>query len=869
MKKRIVGYIQKNWLVLILSFLIPVIIMIIVYSMNGIYIGSERSIMASDSLSQYSNFHASFNNVLHGEQSMFYTWYGSLGLNYWAFAAYYVNSIFTPLVALFDNAAMPDALYVITLIKFGFIGLSFYVFAEQTYKKMSRWQQLSFSSTYALMGYTVAYSPVIMWLDAFVYLPWIILGIHRILDGKKPGILFLSYLLLFLSNFYMAFMIGVFSFLYYCMHLIIDWSRYKKTIYPYMITSLLAGGASMLTVLPTILDLTNNGEGLNKIDRLFTPDTGGWDFIVKSMVAVYDTSKYESAPFIYIGLLPLIFCCFYFVSDKFSLRSKLCYGTLFILLIASVYIDPLNLFWHGLHAPNMFLFRFSFLFSFLVILFGGYGFEAFDKKDQNKLMNILLIIGSLFIAAILLSNPKRYNYITNESLYLTIGFLALYAVCLLLYGKTDKLRIYIPIFLFLLMSTETFFNAKGLIAGVGADWGYPGRYYYSESYSDVEKLVNQTKKENDTFYRMENLDRANLNDSFTHGYSGVTMFSSIRNRHSSAYLNNLGFRSLGTNLTINYDNNTLFMDSLLGIKYNIAKDDPMKFGYEKISESGDYALYENSYALPLGILTDDGIFETDAVKNQTALFNHLAETNEIMTEVVEPRQVTIENAVVATSGKEQIYTEISPGKEKVITWSVYVPAGHQAYLSIYPTDMMYMLEGSVKTTVNGVTRETTITSSGQYYNLGDYETGTTVEVKAVFTGTRMIKIYKPDVLLLDSTKFEQAVEAVQAKGVSFETTGRTATAKVKLAKDQVLFTTIPYDAGWTAYIDGEKIEIPTFKNAFLTLAIPAGTHEIEFVFLPQGLKTGLILFAGCIALFLLYRRYEDRLIRRKEESSNE
>ena len=36
-----------------------------------------------------------------------------------------------------------------------------------------------------------------MWLDAFIYLPLVILGIHRVMDLKRPKLLFISYLLLF------------------------------------------------------------------------------------------------------------------------------------------------------------------------------------------------------------------------------------------------------------------------------------------------------------------------------------------------------------------------------------------------------------------------------------------------------------------------------------------------------------------------------------------------------------------------------------------------------------------------------------------------------------------------------------------------
>ena len=43
------------------------------------------------------------------------------------------------------------------------------------------------------------------------------------------------------------------------------------------------------------------------------------------------------------------FCLFYFVTKEIPLKNKLLFGSLFVLLIASFYITPLNLFWHGMH----------------------------------------------------------------------------------------------------------------------------------------------------------------------------------------------------------------------------------------------------------------------------------------------------------------------------------------------------------------------------------------------------------------------------------------------------------------------------------------------------------------------------------------
>lgn len=195
MKKNLKSFFRENGRYAAASFLIPFLILALVYLSIGIYPGSSRSILASDAFSQFSNFHASFRNVLLGKQSIFYTWNASLGLNYLSLISYYLGGIFTPLVFFFPNQMMPDALYVLTLLKVGCAGLAFW-FLARTFK-IPRWGHVALSVSYALISFITAHSEIIMWLDAFVYLPLVILGIHRVMDLKRPKLLFISYLLLF------------------------------------------------------------------------------------------------------------------------------------------------------------------------------------------------------------------------------------------------------------------------------------------------------------------------------------------------------------------------------------------------------------------------------------------------------------------------------------------------------------------------------------------------------------------------------------------------------------------------------------------------------------------------------------------------
>ncbi|MFD1902634.1 YfhO family protein [Enterococcus termitis] len=112
--------------------------------------------------------------------------------------------------------------------------------------------------------------------------------------------------------------------------------------------------------------------------------------------------------------------------------------------------------------------------------------------------------------------------------------------------------------------------------------------------------------------------------------------------------------------------------------------------------------------------------------------------------------------------------------------------------------------------------------------------------------------------MLDTDRYANVMKKVMKQGVDFTIDGRKASANVELDEEKVILTTIPYDKGWVAYVDGEKVEIPTFKEAMLTVKVPEGKHNIEFVFIPQGLLLGEIIGLGSLILFVSYLFIERR-----------
>ncbi len=61
-----------------------------------------------------------------------------------------------------------------------------------------------------------------------------------------------------------------------------------------------------------------------------------------------------------------------------------------------------------------------------------------------------------------------------------------------------------------------------------------------------------------------------------------------------------------------------------------------------------------------------------------------------------------------------------------------------------------------------------------------------------------------------------------------------------------------FDPGWTALLDGKRVEIQPESSDFLKIDIPAGQHNLILRYDPAEVRSGLALsFGACILLILV------------------
>ena len=141
----------------------------------------------------------------------------------------------------------------------------------------------------------------------------------------------------------------------------------------------------------------------------------------------------------------------------------------------------------------------------------------------------------------------------------------------------------------------------------------------------------------------------------------------------------------------------------------------------------------------------------------------------------------------------------------------------------------------------------------QLFDLGYLEAGDKVEIAIEFasdaseSGTVSLYDY-----ILDEEKYQEMYYKLSAQGLNVtKVRDGKLEGKITAKEDGILFTTIPYDTGWTVWVDGEKTETLAAGDTFLSVRLSAGTHEIKMSYVSPGFWYGLLGSIVCWGIFIL------------------
>lgn len=863
---------QRNKLILA-AFCLPVILMLLAFLVMGIYPAGENQIAVIDMYHQYVPFLGELQSKLQSGGSLFYTWNGAGGSNFWNLLAYYGASPLNLILVLFPKKFLMEGVTLILLLKIGLAGSTMAVYLRAiVWEKDKRSADISlvgFATLYALCSYVMAYYWCIMWMDAVALLPLCILGLHKILDGRSGVFYTVCLALVVFINYYMAIMVCIFILFYYPVLYFIkvqgeSAGHFFKTTGRAVGYSLLGVLMSAVMLLPTWMSMQSTyyiSADMPEKTELYNDLLD----ILNQMLPNAELTYREGLPNLYCGMFVVILLVFYWISRTIPLREKLLNGAFLVFLIFSLNINKLDFIWHGFHFPNQLPYRYTFMICFLLIAMAYQVFQRVDEIRVNHLWILLAAGGGYYLLAqkILTEHIKDLDLFV----YSGLAWLALYVAILLLYKKGRLPKNLLLILTVILLTCEMASNTCTSIDQVGTT--QRSNYYANET--DIAKLVKKTEGTDDRFGRTEMNDNYILNCPAMYHYKGISQFSSSLNANATALMEHIGVEGAPDKNRFNYNQTDPVTNAMLNIRYLIGKNLPIDDSdFKQIAKSGNSRLYESIYPLSIGYMTADTIrtWNYEQENPFMVLDDYVrAVTQNKYTSVfteIEPVDVSAANIELSSTGDGMWDSTLKNETKKSKTILTYQAqqTGKQ-YLFIEADDADAI-------TVSQENKDDKIeirNDCGSIVNLGEMDSGTEFTVTIEYKEGKGSSVVS-HVCTMDEAVWQDAYKMLSASMLDVTDYGDSCLkGTIDVQEDGVFVTSVPYEAGWKLKVDGHTREInELIGGAWISTSLSAGEHQIELSFRPPGLIAGLLITLASIGLLIAAEWWRRRRMLRKLQS---
>lgn len=850
------------------AFLVPFIIESIVVLLS--YAICHFGISSCDCFAQYMPFFTEFYDKLTSGESLFFSWSGAMGYDFWSVFAYYLASPLNWIIFLFGRKGIAFSVNLLILLKTSLCGATFAHFVRKKYGSSGIKLPVLFGTMFALSGYTFGYCFNVMWFDSIVIFPLVLLALERMLYEKKPARYCILLACSLIFNYFIGFMTCIFIFLYFFTCDFTGIKDFFAKLCRIAFTSLIGVGAAAVILLPSFMVLqstTISSETVPTFELI-----GKWSDTLYNIlfgtnpIAISWTSNKAN---MFMSGLGVLTAFIFIVSGAFSFGDKLSNIFLVGTLYLSYNCDILNYIWHGFHKQNGIPNRFAFMTIFLLLVMG---YRAVQKRSSIKSYEII-IAAVLHTAFLGLIYYLKHSYL--EECLITFAIMVIYLAIVLYYRSSRKIARH-AIFPVLAELTAMLVITIINVTGMSLD----GYFYYVD---DMLEAGEMTENVSDGFYR-EKIDPSNnlteyivnddydyikfadltpslllemidnnrnighhsvLNEESLYSINAGSLFNTFTNSNVSTFVKRTG--GLGSSNTILYRGENAFMDMILGFKYYYTRYHTARSGaYEYLDSVGEVDIYENQYALSVGY----------SVPQEFAELSNYYKSNPFNTMNVMSNAICGENIFknykmeyIGCSGAKaedinSTYAKFTKvGYKAEATWSFTADKAQNFQLYLVCGDM-YLIE----VRING---ELVVNDrmNRQVIDLGELEQNDTVELKVIMKkkSELTMNVYAA---AIEKDVLDECYEILSAEQLDVSyCDDNTIEGSVTIAEDDTEFLiTAPYSTGWTVTVDGEKVEPDIFSETFILLTLNKGNHEIRLNYVTPGFFYGLMLSIGCFAV---------------------
>ena len=839
-----------------LSILIPSMMILTIFLLFTITPFGNRTWLTIDLGQQYVDFFSYYKDtLLHHPEQFFYSFSKSIGGEMVSLWAYYLMSPFNLLFLVIPTSKIAMGVSLLIFLKLVLSTVSFAVLLDVKFKQRNMTAVL-FALSYGFMGYLSANQLNVMWLDALIGLPLIILGVDALLQKRNPFYYVLPLSLTILSNYYTGYMICLFLGLYFPYAYLVasdtfSWKNFAKQFGRFVFYSLISVGLIMVILLPTFYSLLGSKGTATTISWSFKSEYNPLLMLSKLFIGSFDFHEMQKGyPNIFVGSLSLFSFLCYFKEKKIALSQRLYAIFITIVPLISFNIEMLDKLWHAGQLPNWYSYRFSFLFSFWMVFLGyQWALKKTTVGIRETFVYFFLALGA-GIGFILF--PQDYLQGWQIALGFGLSMGILYSLILIGRGKRAYHK-----FLISFVVIELLLNSIITLSRLGYVMNSEFSAYQI-ALSNWSTVLHPAENE---FYRSEKTILRSKNDSLQVPTYGVSHFSSTFEKETERFFEAIGVRQ-GT-AYVNYSNGTLLTDALLGIKntfiattdasYNESweRKDLEDFSTVATFDKGRIVTNPNvlSIAYPMkSILKSMKVPTNHPITMQNQLANALSGTTspkDILT------RVTYNTDYENISGTPVVYQRIQfkeGQQEGSITLTFTPETNDPIYLEISGT----MGEKDLEMTLNGEPYAFyPVQSKPVLLSIAKNKKGQ-MQTLQIIVKSDGFDFSKLNLYSLNTSVLNERLEQTKAQELKLETfTATHFSGTMEVLEESTVLTTIPYSTGWRVWVDGQEVETYKILDSLLGFTISKGTHHIEYRYTTPFLLEGSLVSIASLLLLIL------------------
>lgn len=861
----------------------------VIYVIFSVFPFGSITVMRMDLYHQYGPLFAELYDRIVEHKSLLYSWITGGGSSFLGNYLNYLSSPLSFLIFLFDKEDISYAITFIVAFKCILSATSFSYYLKKSFNKDNYFLS-AFGILYAFSAYFLAYYWNVMWLDAMIMLPLIALGIEKIFKTGDIKLYTVSLVILFFANYYMGYMCCIFAVLYFFVCFINTYSNDGKlnenAVYEkkystkalmnnvfinrgvkFAFASIIAALICAITLVPVFMILKNSSATSGTFPQTFKSYFDLLDLIT-SHFALLETTIRSSGdnvlPNIYTGILTFILLPLFLVNNKIKLKEKATYVVLIIFFVFCFNNNCAEYIWHAFHFPNDLPYRYSYMYSFIIAVMGYktiLNFKGIKVKD-------IAYTGLAIISFVIICQKFLTNKMTNSTIYATIIFVALWCGFLFLLKNKNAQKKTVSFVLATFILCETIISS---IVGLPLNQDNKN---YKENYKTYTDAINYIDNKDSGFYRTELCYLNTRMDPAYYGYNGISVFSSMAYESYSQLQSSLGMQGNKVN-SYTYNTQTPVYNMMFNIKYLIQTDvslAPSSNLYKKIYTTSDKKsnVYESKYNLPIAYcvnskiddwVTDEGNpfeIQSDFVKLATGYSNVFkpVEYNSTDFDAVSGDDVT-ENG---TYWLEKSDSSSNYGTETV---SLSPTIDGNLYLYVKSSDLKTITVNSEKVSDITQSMEDAYILDLGYHNKGD-EVLVSLDASKMESESTSFDFY---CYTADDTVVKNMYNSLTGNSLNVESYSDTTIKGTVNAKENCyLYSSIPYDDGWSVYVDGKKAETFEIGGTLLAIELTPGQHKIEYKYFPVGFLYGIIISAVTVfglCVFYIYNKSSLKLNKSK------